>query len=153
MNEMPTDGYEIDWDKSRLDIPVIHRFLSESYWSPGLPLDVLKRAINGSLCVGVYRGETQAGFARVVTDQATFAYLCDVFVLEEHRGRGLSKRLMEAVMSLPELQGLRRFTLVTRDAHGLYEPFGFQVAARPQGIMEILRPDVYLKAADDETAG
>ncbi|MFO0455786.1 MAG: GNAT family N-acetyltransferase [Planctomycetota bacterium] len=121
----------------------MHGFLSNSYWSQGLPLDVLKRAIAGSLCFGLYQGNAQVGFARVITDKATFAYLCDVFVLDSHRGKGLGRWIMEAVSSHPELQGLRRFVLVTRDAHGLYEKFGFRPLARPAGYMELHRPDVY----------
>jgi GNAT superfamily N-acetyltransferase len=141
--EVDRDGYTISTDPSRLDLPAVHRFLSTSYWAPGLPMEVLARAVAGSLCFGIYRGNEQAGFARIVTDRATFAYLCDVFVVEEHRGRGLSKWLMEVITAHPDLQGLRRFMLVTRDAHGLYERFGFRPPARPEGHMEIHRPDVY----------
>jgi GNAT superfamily N-acetyltransferase len=121
----------------------VHGFLSTSYWSPGLPIEVLRRAIAGSLCFGLYHGNAQVGFARVVTDKATFAYLCDVFVLEEHRGKKLGRWLMESVASHPDLQGLRRFVLVTRDAHGLYEQFGFRPLSRPEGYMELHRPDIY----------
>ena len=141
--EVDRAGYTISTDPARLDLPAIHRFLSTSYWAPGLPMDVLARAVAGSLCFGLYRGPEQAGFARIITDRATFAYLCDVFVLEEHRGRGLSKWLMEVIMAHPDLQGLRRFQLVTRDAHGLYEQFGFRPPAKPEGHMEIHRPDAY----------
>jgi GNAT superfamily N-acetyltransferase len=126
-----------------LDLGVVHGFLSTSYWSPGLPIDVLRRAIAGSLCFGLYHGNAQVGFARVVTDKATFAYLCDVFVLEEHRGKKLGRWLMESVASHPDLQGLRRFVLVTRDAHGLYDQFGFRPLSRPEGYMELHRPDIY----------
>ncbi|HVK11922.1 MAG TPA: GNAT family N-acetyltransferase [Gemmataceae bacterium] len=136
-------GYTISTDPGRLDFPAVHRFLSTSYWAPGLPMEVLTRAVAGSLCFGLYHGGEQVGFARVVTDRATFAYLCDAFVLEEHRGRGLSKWLMEVITAHPDLQGLRRFMLVTRDAHGLYEQFGFRPPVRPEGHMEIHRPDVY----------
>ena len=137
------DGYSISCDTAKLDLVMVHKFLANSYWSPGLPLDVLRRAIAGSLCFGLYRGVVQVGFARVVTDRATFAYLCDVFVLEEHRGKKLGRRLMEAVTGHPDLQGLRRLVLVTRDAHGLYEQFGFRPLARPEGYMELHRPNIY----------
>jgi GNAT superfamily N-acetyltransferase len=137
------EDYDISDDKRRLDIGVIHGYLTRSYWSPGIPLAVVERAIQGSLCFGVYHGTQQVGFARVVTDKATFAYLADVFILESHRGMGLSKRLMERIVSHPELQGLRRFMLVTRDAHGLYRQFGFTELASPERFMEILRPNMY----------
>jgi GNAT superfamily N-acetyltransferase len=135
--------YSISCDRDKLDLGTVHGFLSTSYWSPGLPIDVLRRAIAGSLCFGLYHGNAQVGFARVVTDKATFAYLCDVFVLEEHRGKKLGRWLMESVASHPDLQGLRRFVLVTRDAHGLYEQFGFRPLSRPEGYMELHRPDIY----------
>jgi GNAT superfamily N-acetyltransferase len=143
VTELIRGEYSVSTDPQRLELAVVHRFLSNSYWSQGLPLDVLKRAIAGSLCFGLYQGNAQVGFARVITDRATFAYLCDVFVLDSHRGKGLGRWLMEAVSSHPELQGLRRFVLVTRDAHGLYEKFGFRPLARPAGYMELHRPDVY----------
>lgn len=133
---MITD-YTISTDKSRLDVSLIHRYLSqESYWAPNIPLDIVERSIEHSLCFGVYQGDRQVGFARVVTDQATFAYLADVFILPEHRGRGLAKRLMETISTWPTLQGLRRWILMTRDAHYLYEKFGFVAPAKPQNIME-----------------
>jgi len=137
VTELIRGEYSVSTDPQRLELAVVHCFLSNSYWSQGLPLDVLKRAIAGSLCFGLYQGNTQVGFARVITDKATFAYLCDVFVLDSHRGKGLGRWLMEAVSSHPELQGLRRFVLVTRDAHGLYEKFGFRPLARPAGYMEL----------------
>jgi GNAT superfamily N-acetyltransferase len=111
-------------------------------------MEVLTRAVAGSLCFGLYHGAEQVGFARVITDRATFAYLCDVYILEAHRGRGLGRWLMELVVAHPALQGLRRFVLVTRDAHRLYERFGFQPLARPEGYMEIYRPDVYARPRD-----
>ena len=104
---------------------------------------IVERAIRESLCFGVYRGAEQVGFARVVTDKATFAYLGDVFILDAHRGQGLSKRLMATIAAHPDLQGLRRFMLATKDAHGLYEQFGFRALGSPSTYMEILRPDVY----------
>lgn len=137
------DEYSISSDPGKLDLSVVHGFLSTSYWSRGLPLDVLRREIAGSLCFGLYHGDAQVGFARVITDKATFAYLCDVFVLEAYRGKGLGRWLMEAIVSHPDLQGLRRFVLVTRDAHGLYEQFGFRPLARPEGYMEWHRADIY----------
>ncbi len=137
------DEYSISCDPARLDLAVVHGFLSTSYWSLGLPIEVLQRAIAGSICFGLYHGDSQVGFARVVTDKATFAYLCDVFVLEAHRGRKLGRWMMEAITSHPDLQGLRRFVLVTRDAHGLYGKFGFRALARHEGYMELHRPDIY----------
>jgi GNAT superfamily N-acetyltransferase len=144
--EVERDRYRISTDRSRLDLSAMHRFLGNAYWSPGLPLDVLRRAVAGSVCFGLYDGMAQVGFARVITDCATFAYLCDVYVLEESRGRGLGRWLMEVVAGHPCLQGLRRFLLVTRDAHALYERYGFHPLARPERYMEIHRPDVYGQA-------
>lgn len=135
--------YEISTDPRRLDVAAIHAFLKLSYWSPGVPRAILERAIANSLCFGMYRGSEQVGFARVVTDRATFAYLADVFVLESHRGQGLSKWLMEVIMSHADLQGLRRFLLATKDAHGLYRQFGFTQLASPLRLMEIWKPDIY----------
>jgi len=139
-----TSEYEISCDKGRLDIDAIHAFLERSYWSPGIPRNVVQGAIANSLCFGVYHGATQVGFARVVTDKATFAYLADVYVLETHRGRGLGKKLVGFIMAHEDLQGLRRFILATRDAHSLYSQFGFRPLAMPERLMEILVPDAYL---------
>ena len=137
------DAYTISDDPARLDLDAVHRYLStESYWAEGLPRATLERSVAGSLCFGVYyREEELVGFARVVTDRATFAWLADVFVLSAHRGRGLSKRLMEAVLAHPDLQGLRRFMLATRDAHGLYRQFGWTEIAKPRSLLERRRPD------------
>ena len=135
--------YEISADKHRLDIATIHEYLAQSYWSPGVPRAVVERAIEGSLCFGVFHQRKQVGFARVVTDKATFAYLADVFILESHRGKGLSKRLMGFVFAHPDLQGLRRFMLATKDAHGLYKQFGFTELTNPARFMELHHPDVY----------
>lgn len=135
--------YEITTDRSRMDVDAIHAFLSRSYWSPGVPRTVVERAMQHSLCFAMLHEGRHVGFARVVTDRATFAYLADVHVLEEHRGRGLSKRLMEAVVRHPDLQGLRRMMLATRDAHGLYEQYGFTPLASPGVMMERHDPDVY----------
>lgn len=136
--------FVISTDRARLDVEAVHRFLStESYWSPGIPLEVVRRAIEHSLAFGVYRGGEQVGFARVVTDFTTFAYLADVFILASLRGQGLSKWLMEAIQSHPDLQGLRRWMLATRDAHGLYAQHGFRPLKAPELFMERHDPDVY----------
>ena len=140
---MQRDGYFISTDPARLDVEAVHAYLTRSYWAGGIPRETVVRALRGSLCFGLFHGTEQVGFARVVTDRATFAYLCDVYVLEGHRGRGLGKWLMGAVMAHPELAGLRRFLLATRDAHGLYAQRGFTPLARPETFMEIVRPDVY----------
>jgi len=145
---MRDDAFRISDDKRELDIALIHRYLSgEAYWSRGVPLDVVRRAIEHSLCFGAFVGDAQIGFARVVTDRATFAYLADVFVLPQHRARGVAKALVSAVLAHPELQGLRRFSLATRDAHGLYAQFGFTPPKRPQTLMERLDPDIYQRAS------
>jgi len=136
-------SYEITTDKQRLDIGAIHDFLSQSYWSAGIPRAVVERAIENSLCFGVLLGSQQVGFARVITDKATFAYLADVYILPEHRGKGLSRRLMNEVIHHQDIQGLRRLLLATRDAHGLYRKFGFRPLAAPDRIMEIHNPSVY----------
>jgi GNAT superfamily N-acetyltransferase len=134
----------ISTDPGLLDVPLIHDFLANrSYWATGRPLEVARRSLDHSLCFGLYGQGRQVGLARVVTDRATFAWLCDVFVLEAYRGRGLSKWLIEGVMSHPALQGLRRVLLGTRDAHGLYERYGFTPLADPTRFMEVFRPDVY----------
>jgi GNAT superfamily N-acetyltransferase len=139
----------VSTDPALLDLDLVHNYLAQhAYWAAGIPRATLERAIAGSLCFGVYEGGKQVGFARVVTDRATFGYLCDVFVLPEFRGRGLSKWLMECVMAHPDLQGLRRFVLVTRDAHGLYARFGFETPADPKGYMHIHKPDVYRTRPD-----
>jgi GNAT superfamily N-acetyltransferase len=147
VEEWQRDGYTISTDPARLDLEAIHRFLTTSYWSPGLPLAVLERAVAGSLCFGIYQGATQAGFGRVVTDRATFGYLCDVFVLEPYRGRGLSKWMLECIDAHPELQGFRRWMLFTRDAQGLYRQFGYAQVAIPERCMERRDPDVYQRFA------
>ena len=142
-----SQALRISTEQSELDIALIHHFLAnEAYWSRGIARDVVERAIAGSLCFGAYLDGRQIAFARVVTDRATFAYLADVFVLPEHRGQGHSKALVAAVMAHPELQGLRRFSLVTRDAHGLYASFGFAAPAHPQILLEKLDPDVYSRS-------
>lgn len=141
-------AFVISTDAERLDLDVVHGFLTRSYWSAGVPRAVVARSMRHSLCFGLYEWERQVGFARVITDRATFAYLADVFVIESHRGRGLSKWLMEAILAHPDLQGLRRFSLVTKDAHGLYAGFGFAPLGAPERHMEMLRPDVYRAAME-----
>lgn len=136
--------YEISSERGRMDVDAIHAFLTRTYWARGIPRETVQRAIDNSLCFGVFLGTAQVGFARVITDQATFAYLADVYLLDEHRGKGLARRLVQAVLAHPRLQGLRRWLLVTRDAHALYRPHGFQPLAHPDRIMEIHRPDAYL---------
>lgn len=135
--------YTISTEKNRLDIDVIHSFLTNSYWAAGIPRAVVERSIEHSLSFGVYHGIRQVGFARVITDYTTFAYIGDVFVIEEYRGRGLSKWLMETVVNHPNLQGLRRWILMTRDAHGLYEKVGFTPSQAPERLMERYFADVY----------
>jgi GNAT superfamily N-acetyltransferase len=141
------DGYEISTDPARLDLHAMHDYLTRSYWSPGIPLDTVERAARNSLCFGVYETAAgrQVGLTRVVTDHATFAYLCDVYVLEAHRGRGLAKWMMREVMAHPALTGARRAMLATRDAHALYRQSGFQDVTASRTLMEILRPDIYRK--------
>lgn len=135
--------YEISTDPTRLDVSAIHAFLTTSYWSPGIPRATVERALANSLCFGAFWQGQQVGFARVVTDRTTFAYLCDVYVLESHRGRGLAQELMARVVAHPDLQGLRRMMLATRDAHALYAKFGFKPLAAPAMMMEVHKPNVY----------
>jgi GNAT superfamily N-acetyltransferase len=132
-------------DPERFDVPMIHAFLTQSYWAEGISLDIVKRSIEGSICFGVYHQEHQIGFARVVTDRATFAYLADVFILDDYRGRGLAKWLMATIVKHPDLQGLRRFLLVTRDAGKLYQQFGFKPLSQPERFMEIHSPRLYVQ--------
>jgi GNAT superfamily N-acetyltransferase len=132
-------------DPAKLDVVAIHGYLSRAYWSEGIPRDIVEKAIANSLCFGLFHGENQIGLARVVTDRATYAYLCDVYVLEEFRGKGFGVWLMECVMSHPDLQGLRRFSLATRDAHGLYEKFGFAELKKPESQMETVHHGIYLR--------
>jgi GNAT superfamily N-acetyltransferase len=144
-HEWRRETFTITTDPARLDVDVIHGFLTGSYWAAGIPRATMQRAIEGSLNFGVFEGDAQVGYARVVTDRATFAYLADVFVIERLRGRGLGAWLMEVVTSHPELQGLRRWVLATRDAHRLYARFGFKPLAAPERLMERHDPDVYLR--------
>src|SRR2546421_311189 len=134
----------ISTERARLDLDVVHSFLTNCYWAKGIPREVVARSIENSLCFGVYDGEgAQVGFARAISDFATYAYVADVFVLESHRRRGLGKALMECIVKHPALQGLRRWNLTTRDAHELYAQFGFVRPKWPERYMEILRPNIY----------
>jgi len=139
--------YHISTNKEKLDIPFIHRFLSHSYWAEDIPVDMVKRSIDGSMNFGVYNGSRQIGFARVITDHATFGYLADVFIDENYRGLGLSKWLMQTIMAHPQLQGFRSWQLATRDVHGLYAQFGFKPLENPERIMRIVVPDIYKKGS------
>jgi GNAT superfamily N-acetyltransferase len=135
--------YLISTDRSKIDVDAVHNYLAQSYWAMGIQKEIVKRSIENALCFGIYKEKNMIGFARAITDYATFAYLADVFILEEERGKGLSKWLMEIILGHPQLQGLRRFTLATRDAHDLYAQFGFKPFARPDRWMEKHNPDVY----------
>lgn len=137
------DQLVISTDPAKLNISVIHEFLRNSYWAKNIPREVVERSIENSLVFGLYEHEKQIGFARVVTDRATFAYLCDVFVIEEFNGRGLGKWLVQTVMSHPEVQGLRRWMLATHDAHTLYARFGFTGLQNPERLMQIVVSDIY----------
>lgn len=143
--ETHRDGLTISTDPARLDLEMVRSFLADrSYWAKGIPFPVVKKALENSLCFGVYEGDQQVGLARVITDYATFAYVADVFILEAYRGRGLSKWLMAVLMSHPDLQGLRMWLLFTRDAHGLYSQYGFETVVDPDRIMVIRNRDIYL---------
>jgi GNAT superfamily N-acetyltransferase len=135
---------QISTERTRLEVGMIHRYLSEeSYWAAGIPFDVVERSIEHSLCFGAFDGTAQVGFARVITDYATFGYVADVFVLSSHRGNGISKAIMAAIREHPQLQGLRRWHLVTRDAHGLYAQCGFTPLSAPERHMERLLRNAY----------
>jgi GNAT superfamily N-acetyltransferase len=136
--------YTISDDPARLDLHAIHAYLSRAYWSAGIPFEVVVRAVRGSLCIGAYgRAGAQVGLARFISDYATFCYVSDVYVLESHRGQGLSKAMLGMAMDHPLLQGLRRWSLATADAHGLYGQFGFAPVAQPERHMERLDADIY----------
>ena len=141
------EGLRITTEAAELDVPLIHCFLSEhTYWAKGIPIALVQRSIDNSLCFGGFLGKAQVAFARVVSDYTTFANLVDVFVLPEHRGNGYGKDLMDAVFAHPQLQGLRRFTLATGDAHGLYAQYGFTAPLYPQSLMERYFPNIYAVA-------
>lgn len=134
-------GFEITNDKSKINFDTVYNYLNEeSYWAQGIPPAKLKHAIEHSICFSILQQQEQVGFARVITDQATFAYICDVFILPKARGNGLSKWLLQTIMNHPELQGLRRWSLATLDAHGLYKQFGFNEISKPDRWMEIFKP-------------
>ena len=135
-------GYRISTDVSEMDLDAIHAYLSRSYWSPGVSKEIVAKSIRGALCFGLFKDEAQVGLARVITDRATFAYLSDVYVLEEHRGRGLAQWMLKVILAHPDLQGLRRFMLATKDAHSLYEKFGFAQLSNPSIFMAIMAPGV-----------
>jgi GNAT superfamily N-acetyltransferase len=143
--EYRSNGVVVSTDQARLDLDVIHGFLTGCYWAKGISRETVARSIENALCFGVYAEGKQIGFARVISDYATYAYLGDVFILEGYRGRGLSKWLMECIVQHPQLQGLRRWSLVTGDAHGLYTQFGFTPLEAPERWMEIHKRDVYAK--------
>jgi GNAT superfamily N-acetyltransferase len=144
--EVKEGDYIVSTDKSKLDAQAIQDFLAnESYWAQNIPVSVVKKTLEGSLCFGVYHEDKQIGFARVVTDKVAFAYLADVYILVPHRGKGLSKFLMRTIMAHPDLQGLRRWMLATTDAHQLYRQFGFTDITNPEKFMQIHNPGVYTK--------
>ena len=137
-------SYTISDDPARLDLRAIHAYLSRSYWSAGIPFELVERAVKSSLCIGAYDSAgAQVGFVRLISDCATFCYVCDVYVLEDHREKGLSKAMLAMAIDHPKLQGLRRWSLVTADAHGLYRQFGFKAVAHPERHMERHDPDIY----------
>jgi len=147
-HELRHDGYLISDDPARVDVDAVHAFLTRCYWAEGIPRDIVARSLANSLCLGIYAPDgAQVGLLRVISDYTTFAYLCDVYVLEAHRGRGLSKAGMRAYASHPRLQMLRRQHLVTQDAHGLYQQFGFVPLGNPERHMEKRDPDIYKRGA------
>jgi GNAT superfamily N-acetyltransferase len=139
--------YSISTDKHRLDLRAIHSFLTKTYWAEGIPFEIVKKSIEHSLNFGVYKAEKQVGFARVITDYATYAYIGDVFIMEDFRAQGLSIWLMQVIADYPELQGLRRWSLLTSDAHELYRKTGFQELQNPELYMEKAIPDIYKREA------
>ena len=142
--EIAQGAFLLSTDKGKIDVAFVHRYLSEeSYWAKGIPMAVVQKSIENSVCFGIYEGEKQVGFARALTDKATFGYLADVFIDESYRGRGLSKWLMECILEHPELQGFRRWLLATADAHGLYAQSGFKPLAKQERWMELHKLDVY----------
>ncbi|CAH6803163.1 GNAT family N-acetyltransferase [Vibrio splendidus] len=140
-------GFRISTNNDELDLNVIHQFVSTSYWAQGIPKSTLEKAVLNSFCFGMFESSgSQVGFARLITDKATFAYLADVFILESHRGIGLSKWLVKTIVEHPDLQGLRRMVLATRDAHGLYSQYGFKPIENPEILMQIWHPNIYNKS-------
>ncbi|MEN3331141.1 MAG: hypothetical protein V7641_506 [Blastocatellia bacterium] len=153
IHEWKRGEFTISTERARLDLNLIHEFLTTSYWAAGIPLDVVKRSIEHSLAFGVYQGDRQVGFARLITDYATFAYLADVFIIEEYRGQGLAKWLIEVIIGHPDLQGLRRWMLATRDAHMLYSQAGFVEIKSPESWMERHATNVYAKPSPSRQEG
>lgn len=147
IREWTRNSYLISTDKSKIDLDTIYNFLSKSYWAEGISKQIIQKSIENSLCFGIYVRGTVIGFARVITDFATFAYLADVFIVPQERGKGLSKWLIQVIIDHPQLQHLRRFTLATKDAHGLYAKFGFKPFDKPERWMERHNPDVYKNPA------
>ncbi len=144
--EIIENGFVFSDDSNLVDVNAVHHYLStESYWAKNIPLALVQKSISNSLCFGIYKDGKQAGFARWVTDRATYAYLCDVYVETAYRGQGLSKKLMSLMLFHPDLQGLRRYHLATLDAHGLYQQFGFKALENPEGQMAIVVKDIYEK--------
>ena len=142
--EIAEDGFIFSDDVNKLDALAIHDYLSNgSYWAAGIPLDTVKRAMEHSLCFGIYKDTVQVGFARWITDRATFGYLADVYVLPEYQGKGLMRKLMSLMLFHKDLQGLRRYMLSTSDAHGLYEKFGFKAIDKPENFMAVVNRDIY----------
>jgi GNAT superfamily N-acetyltransferase len=141
--------YEISTDPTRVDVRMVYEFLTNSYWAKEIPVETVRRSIENSICFGVYHGRQQVGFARIISDQATFAYLADVFTLPAYRGRGLSRWLMECIVGHPDLQGLRRWMLATQDAHGLYAKFGFTAIRNPERWMERYDPEIYTRRQEN----
>jgi GNAT superfamily N-acetyltransferase len=137
--------FEISTDPARVDVDMVHEFLTNSYWAKGIPVATVRLSIENSICFALYHGQQQVGFARVISDLATFAYLADVFIVPDYRGRGLSRWLMECIVGHPDLQGLRRWMLATRDAHGLYAKFGFTAMGRPETWMERHDSGIYTR--------
>jgi GNAT superfamily N-acetyltransferase len=145
ITEWKNGDYIISTEKSKIDVDEVHQFLSHSYWAENVPKNIVQKSIDNSFCFGVYHLEKQVGFARVISDFATFAYLADVFILPNDRGKGLSKWLMQIIIDHPKFRGLRRFTLATRDAHKLYSQFGFTALDAPDRWMQRHNPDIYKK--------
>ena len=144
-HEYHNGKFTITTDQNRMDIDKIHALLTTAYWSEGIPREILERSLRNSLSFGIFLGTEQMGIARVITDYTTYAYICDVFIEEKYRGQGLGKWLIQCITEYPDLQGLRRWSLFTRDAHGLYSQFGFTPLKHPENAMEIARPRMYVK--------
>jgi len=141
--KLKNENFTINTNKDKLQLTVIHGYLSRSYWSENIPIEIVEKSIKLSFCFGVYLFDKQVGFARLITDFCTFAYLADVFILEEYQGKGLSKWLMHEIVNHPDMQGIRRWSLTTADAHGLYQQFGFSALKKPNVYMEMHFPGIY----------